>query len=537
MQKKYLFYKSIRSEKGSILIGIIVLIVLSAIAFSTAMYVLGDAIQRKKQSETMKRLRRVETALFGSRYAFINDASANFGYFSRNNGITTTIANLLDLQSNFTSFSSTLDSYGRAIDLDNSGGNYSIYSYGLNGVDNGGAGDDLMLRVPTAARTTVDIEVQVMDASRNTDVDGSGNVGVLESGKAYVIDNPNNNLIDGVYDGHILLDNNTVEVDLLPTPAYEGTANANPTSIPSAGVYRWDNVPIGTYMLRVRATGDNATFDPFFQDSLGLTRNTLYTPIFVHPTHTTVRRQFNVIYPIVAVLNALQETGDDHGDYTVTSNNEYWDAMNDPDNNGAAPWDQALEYQCVGNGCPDYRGYNGFVGAGSCVNRVMRSLVRFNLAALPNWNTVAPFPKVTFAKLILSRHSAPAGPLGWSSAPRGAGAVQIWRYNHAWNETNASANPYTPLAGAVLPNGMSWAEVQTTPADYSDMIDTWTYNADPNHFFEVTQAVQNWADGTWPNYGFLVKHSSEAINNWWSFKSNESAAATLRPRLVVKYYE
>jgi hypothetical protein len=540
----------LRDTSGTIMVGIVVLIVLSAIAFSTALYVLGDAIQLKRATLTMERLRAVEAALIGHPHAFLNDATSHYGYFSRQNALTTTIGNLTDLQNTILGLSANTDAYGHAIQLSNAGGTYSIYSIGNNNTDEGGGGDDIAIEFPSATRTSVDISVMIVDATQ------SGNHALTFSGvsapmmsNSYIYDQGSNNSIDGPYDGHVVfgpvfsgtLADSDISVTLHTAPSFEGGAGVAPDRFDRASAsFQWDDVPIGVHLLRIDANPDNDGFDPQWEDSgSGSVLNRLMTPLFINPTATSIRRQFNVMYPVIAAAESLSGAGEGI-DQTVTdeqgampSDREVFTALSNADSN--APF----EYLAAGYGSPDYYGYtfdHWTMTMTSVTRRRMRSLLSFDLTALPGLSATS---KVSFAQLHLSTHvSAGSGLAGatWTSSPRGSGTIEIYRFLHAWTEVGGSPTD--------VPVAQSWNRVDDAGTDYSDRIAQFDYAAGAGNYqeqyvFDVLHAVQNWVRGVWDNYGFLILNTNDdgaSGDNWWCFSSKEAGDADAHPKLIVCYY-
>jgi type II secretory pathway pseudopilin PulG len=549
------FRKIYSSNRGTILVAIVVMIVISAIAFSTALYVLGDAIRAKREAKTMERLRAVEAALIGHQHAFLNESSSNYGYFSRQNtppmaAITTTIGNLTDLQSHLAGLPATADAYGNNILL-SSGATYSIYSAGPNGVDESGAGDDLSIDFTSVNRRAVDISVLIVDATE------SGSTALQYAGlnapmmnNSYIYDADGDNTVDGPYDGRVIfgpthdgtLANSDITVTLHSAPAFNGGAGTAPNRYNrSTASFEWDDVPIGLHLLKIQGNPDNVSFDPQWWDSGGTnTANMIYTPILINPTTTAITRQFNVVYPVIAASEAIQETGfGECVDETVTNDgDEIWDAMNDLSDGGAMTASGAQEFLSAGFGCPDYYEYDGFIPSWN--DRRMRSLVRFDLTDFSNLSATS---KVSYARLVLTTHisAVPAGTQSWSSSPNGSGTIEIYRFRNAWAEVS-QADPYTPVTD---PAPFGWANVDTFNTDYSDLQASFAYtsaNFEGVYRLNVVEAVQQWVDsmdgGGWANNGFLILNTNDTtVGNWWCFKSSEATDNTdTRPRLIVSYY-
>jgi len=550
LHKKTLCTMGLNDQRGTILVMIVVMIVVSAIAFSTALYVLGDAISAKRQMLTMERLREVEAALIGHPHAFLNEATSNYGYLSRQTTLTTSVGALADLQNNLVGHPSTQDAYGNNIQLNISGSTYSIHSYGPNGVNNGGSGDDINIQFSTANLSTVDISAMIIDATESG-VSGLRFAGVTGSvDNSYVVDSGGDNAINGRYDGHTLfgpvfdgvLGNSDVTLTLHSAPSFDGGGGVAPNRFNrTTGSFEWDNISVGAHLLRIQGAvaAPAAGFDPEWDN---VNNNRMHTPIFINPADTTSRRQFNVIYPVVAEAESLQENGGDQcDDETVTSNaNHIWTALNDPDQNDAAPWTESFRFQSVGYGCPDYWNYDSF--AGTYTNRRMRTLLRFDLTQLPGISNTS---KVTFAQLRLTTHQGSGGNLAWDSGSWGSGTINLYRYSNNWNEVVPGADPYVPNTDGAVP----WTSVLWASGNLSDLQDSFNFNAstgvDPTINFDVTEAVQNWTRGSWANQGFIIYKTADwGTPAWYSFIANDASdnlltavdETQLRPKLIVSYY-
>ncbi len=89
-------------------------------------------------------------------------------------------------------------------------------------------------------------------------------------------------------------------------------------------------------------------------------------------------------------------------------------------------------------------------------------------------------------------------------------------------------------------NWNSKPDFETTPFGSVSLLS----NVDPNPAFsstqpywaqiDITSTFQNWADGTWENYGLLLK-TTGTINDKFQFYSSDYTNGSLRPKITVEY--
>ncbi len=53
--------------------------------------------------------------------------------------------------------------------------------------------------------------------------------------------------------------------------------------------------------------------------------------------------------------------------------------------------------------------------------------------------------------------------------------------------------------------------------------------------WDVKKLVDEWVQGTYPNYGFILKRDNEAGSSWPYFCSSDYATAAYRPKITVDY--
>ncbi len=161
-----------------------------------------------------------------------------------------------------------------------------------------------------------------------------------------------------------------------------------------------------------------------------------------------------------------------------------------------------------------------------------RSVVQFNL------------PTALSGATILSATLSLWGPIPWSGADPTGEVVRVCRVTHDWVEGTGTAvaktqdgvtwneyNYFDGLATATndwgTPGGDFALTDSSTVVISSSTIQSWT----------VTNIVQLWASGTYPNYGFLIKLDNElpVAPKGGVFASKEYGSSTMPPKLEITY--
>jgi hypothetical protein len=138
-------------------------------------------------------------------------------------------------------------------------------------------------------------------------------------------------------------------------------------------------------------------------------------------------------------------------------------------------------------------------------------LFEFNMSYIPGMN-------ITDANLWLYRQT------GSGSAP---GHLNVRRVTRNWTEAYADWNNYD--------SGNAWSN--GGGGDFTDKVYSWK-TVNPTvlkwYYFNVTELVQGWKNGTWENYGFVLE--AHWSSSWQQFRSSDYYAdLTLRPKLIVNY--
>jgi hypothetical protein len=144
------------------------------------------------------------------------------------------------------------------------------------------------------------------------------------------------------------------------------------------------------------------------------------------------------------------------------------------------------------------------IGRESSVGNISRGYIKFDLSTIPSNSNV------TSADIVLYKHG---------NEGTGTRVYDVHRITQTWDEntltyqTRPSFNP-TPTVSKSIDIGF------VTP-------DTIT--------FSVTNDVNAFVNGTYPNYGWVIKLQNESINGYILVKSSEETTVSYRPKLAVTY--
>lgn len=134
--------------------------------------------------------------------------------------------------------------------------------------------------------------------------------------------------------------------------------------------------------------------------------------------------------------------------------------------------------------------------------KIVRSLVRFDLSSIPSGASI------TSATLRLYLVNS------WDY-PGKTRTITTYRIASSWSESSVTWN-----------NKPSYAESYGSAGV--------THGADVWYSFDVTNLVRGWVNGTWPNYGIMLRGPewSGTDSSWKAFGTKESS---YRPQLVITY--
>ncbi len=182
--------------------------------------------------------------------------------------------------------------------------------------------------------------------------------------------------------------------------------------------------------------------------------------------------------------------------------------------------------------CADYFNYGGTgnlrIGSGTDTG-VRRPLLRFDLRRIP------PGAQVSSATMTLWYGANSAAP----------GEVDVYRATRAWEEGEGVSGGVCDGSGADWREsraGLAWS---TAGGDYGTSVrasvpGTSHSSTGGSDSFTVTSLVQDWADGTYPNLGMLLRIADESVpattpQKYFDYHSDDFGTASQRPKLVVSY--
>lgn len=501
--KLYKILNNDSSDKGAILIALIMVIIIAGTMFTTAVYNFGNIMDRVREEETISRLQNISYAVLGSEHYWMDGSCSNLGSGDFSPTSIPAISSLTDLQGEYAGsddYDISRDGYGRVISL---------------GID---AGNQLYVRSDgkDSADTTDDIELvsSINHMRRNITVRiySSDKQPIEHYGADYIYDEGNDSIDNSVYDGSILLDDSDCDVSLSLTAAGAGTAAVyNSTD----SVFEFTNVPAGWAFLEIKTTKDSqvAYFDPIWSENFE--RNELRSLLFVPPGNPAENVHFDIVYPAKIRTFEISE-GTPNGvqclDLVVSEDGVGYDRLHD----GIQPSTKNKGHLAIGRFDPreETIGLKRF-----------RSLLFFDINSLKNMSVSA---KISSAYLRL--HSHRSGASANFHNDNGNGLVRVFAYDKAWNE---SSNPSWSDVG-----GWITASTGITELPYKDAIEL---------EFDVTDQVRQWVEGTSTNYGFLIRYATagganmEQNNKFYTWKSCESVNNDgnddgLRPKLIISFY-
>jgi len=543
----YMIQRGKSEKKGAILIALIVFMVMAAMAFTVAVHVLGDVMNRIRTEDTRERLRYIEESILGHPYRAKNDAGGSFGYFSRwgdfpADGV---IPPIVGRGFTITGNQPDQDGFGNPIITSTNAGNFIIESYGINGANAGG--DDIEFSFPRAPRNAVAIQIEITDATLSgcqiaDDTDdayyglpGTGFKQLTPAGDVPV-------------QGSVIFDNNDLQVTLVSAPFTQ----AGVVMGYAANAFTAANVRIGWHEVRIVPINDLVTvnnhLDPKWFDRLGVENNALTTMIYVSPRLTAEPQRFEITYPVVAATVVRSDTtagGSDDAHYTDKT------IKNPPDINTWTNYSTLTRADVTGDAIPDPEFHAvgnvpdpDFLGDATC-----RVVLRFN-------NLPAVFPhlvatsKIVNARLRLYAHSKDKAQANLGYVGAGALNVSVYKWTgQNWDETQGvgTDDPFLDWGDTAAGTGYNIVDRQGEP---------WPMDPDASyHDWDVTKAVRSWVatPGTEATEGFIVVSSNEANGNWWLFKGFEQPndpttgfvtdpstgdvnETDKRPKLIITYY-
>ncbi|MBK9335050.1 MAG: tandem-95 repeat protein [Lewinellaceae bacterium] len=158
----------------------------------------------------------------------------------------------------------------------------------------------------------------------------------------------------------------------------------------------------------------------------------------------------------------------------------------------------------------DNYGGNDKIHTGKKATNARRSLLRFDLAGIPGGSVIQS------ATMTLTRVGGDGNTLSLSAH----------RLTNAWVEGQATWTIRQTATNWSTPGGEFLASPQATIT---------SAGSNGTRDFDLTTLVQGWFNSAYPNYGVLVKQTTEVLDKRHEFASSENGTAGSRPKLVVNY--
>jgi hypothetical protein len=103
-----------------------------------------------------------------------------------------------------------------------------------------------------------------------------------------------------------------------------------------------------------------------------------------------------------------------------------------------------------------------------------------------------------------------------------------------WSRYNSPRDNY-----GIYRINASWAEMTVNwsnqPAHFATAYAKVNVPSPGTYKWDVKKLVDEWVQGTYTNYGFILKRDNEAGGSWAYFVSSDYATSTSRPKLTVDY--
>ncbi|MBW2984965.1 DNRLRE domain-containing protein, partial [Candidatus Woesearchaeota archaeon] len=147
-----------------------------------------------------------------------------------------------------------------------------------------------------------------------------------------------------------------------------------------------------------------------------------------------------------------------------------------------------------------------------------RGLVEFNLSDIPSQ---AIIENATLELYVTGKGT-------------GSPVINLYRINNSWTEGTGIGETTDDGATWNSRNGsLNW---DAAGGDYDEKIwaNTTLYDKDMWYSWNIAELVQNWVNGSYPNYGLMLKDVTLATVVW-SFASSDNINSTIRPKINITY--
>jgi len=140
-----------------------------------------------------------------------------------------------------------------------------------------------------------------------------------------------------------------------------------------------------------------------------------------------------------------------------------------------------------------------------------RALIEFNLSSIPS---AAVIQNATLELYVTNKGMLTP-------------VINIYRINNSWTELGTTWNSRN--------GSLNW---NTAGGDTGTIIwtNTTISNKDTWYTWNITSLAQNWINGTYPNYGIMLKDVT-ASSSTWGFASSDNTNTSIRPKITIIYTE
>ena len=116
--------------------------------------------------------------------------------------------------------------------------------------------------------------------------------------------------------------------------------------------------------------------------------------------------------------------------------------------------------------------------------------------------------------------------------------LQPWVEGNLKDQDRLLDNPYS-ASWMEYGYGEQWESPGANGASDSDLsaIALTTKSGTGWYVWDLTAAVQHWADGDWVNNGLILRSNNEGSSNLKAFSPSEYQSENLRPKLVIEYVQ
>lgn len=164
-----------------------------------------------------------------------------------------------------------------------------------------------------------------------------------------------------------------------------------------------------------------------------------------------------------------------------------------------------------GNSATNY-GSSSTINIQSWTNYVERSLIRFDLSSIPSSSASG----ITSATLRIY----------WQNTNGASKTIEVHRITQAWEEGSVTwdnrktSTAWNSGGGDFSSTVLATKNISWYPPAYYDI--------------DLTSSVKDFVDGTYTNYGWILKFQSEnTAQKYWDWHSKETSTGSKKPSLII----